>query len=380
MTARAPLRHSSTMRDIPFKPTAPIPIPNLRRVTDPPPRSPTRCYDTSADLIFDMSPHSNIDTPLTQQRDLPPVLTNMSTHYTRKPLAFNMRFVTAKSPPMERPPYWEEPFLYSVPRLPPRAPLGHSRTQSVKVNGADSFEEHDSTQEPSSYPSPSSLRSISHPRRAKPDVQDPEIAKAVQESVHVLTAAFQQSFTTATSFTQSFKSPVSSHVQFKEPLSPPDSVRGWGLTSRSRRTSPSRHKRTLTKSSVISGVPRTSAAEPVVSFAQAELKHSPSSGMVTRVVKVTRTTPTNSPRTKSPYPVARGLQTSTLHGHPVRIEDENIAGTLDRTHAADEKFGLEKFLLRPFPCGRGVDENVHTEDKGVERGRTRSRVRGGRRV
>ncbi|GJE91804.1 hypothetical protein PsYK624_079550 [Phanerochaete sordida] len=366
------------MRDTPFKSTAPIPIPNLRRVTDPPPRSPTRCFDASNDFIFEMSPHSGADTPLTQHRDPPSVFPHTSTHYARKPLAFNTRFAAAKSPPVERPPYWEEPFLYSVPRLPPRAPLGHSRTQSAKVNGSDSFEEHDSTQAQSSYPSSSSLRSISQPRRTRPDVHDPEVAKAVQDSVHVLTAAFQQSFTTATSFTQSLESPISSHVQFKEPLSPPDSMRGWGLPPRSRRASPSRHKRTLTKSSVISGVPRTRAAEPVVSFAQAELKHSPSSGLVTRVVKVKRTTPTNSLRAKSPYPVARGRRASTLRGQPAVLSDEDIASTLEKDHATGEKFGLDKFLLHPFPRGRGLDENVNAEDENVERGRTRSRVRGRR--
>lgn len=101
--------------------------------------------------------------------------------------------------------------------------------------------------------------------------------------------------------------------------------------------------------------------------------------MVTRVVKVTRTTPTNSVRAKSPYPVARGRRASTLRGHPVKLSDEDIAGTLDQNKAAGEKFGLEKFLLHPFPRGRGLDENVHAEDENVERGRTRSRVRGGRR-
>ncbi|EKM49634.1 uncharacterized protein PHACADRAFT_265196 [Phanerochaete carnosa HHB-10118-sp] len=379
-----PLRHSSTMRDTPFKSTAPIPIPNLRRVNDPPPRSPTRCYETSTDLIFDMSPHSGIDTPLMQQRDPPSVLTHTSAHYARKPLTFSTRFVTTKSPPVERPPYWEEPFLYSVPRLPPRAPLGHSRTQSARVNRSDSFEQRKSTQEPSSYSSSSSLRSFSQPRRAKPDVHDPYVAKAVQESAHVLTAAFQQSFTTATSFTQSFESPAPSHVQFKEPLSPPDSIQGWGFPPRSRRPSPIRHKRTLTGSSVISGVPRTSAAEPIVSFAQAELGRSPSSGAVARVVKVTRTTPTNSLRAKSPYPVVRGRRASTLRGHPVKISDEDIAGTLDKSQAAG-KFGLEKFLPQPLPRGRALDENVCTKDENVcikdenvERGRTRSRMRAGR--
>ena len=330
-----------------------------------------------------MSPHFPNDTPLTRQAEIPPVTRMATTHqysqYSRKPLAFNTRFGHVKSPEVERPPYWEEPFLYSVPRLPPRAPFQHNRTQSARVNGSVSFadEELNSAHAPSSYPSSSSLRSLSH--RSKPTVDDPDVSKAVQDSVHVLTAAFQQSFSDATSFTPSFQSPVSARVQFRDSVSPPPSLHRWNTPPLSRRPSPPRHRRTLTKSSVIPGVVRTSAAEPVVSFAHAELKHSPSTGVVTRVVKVTRTTPTNSLRAKSPYPVLRGRKDSVLRGHSVRVSDEDLAGTFEKTQAS-EKFGLEKFLLQPFPRARGLNENAYAEDENIERGRTRSRVRGGRRA
>lgn len=135
----------------------------------------------------------------------------------------------------------------------------------------------------------------------------------------------------------------------------------------------------MTKSSAISGVIRTSAAEPVVSFAQAELKHSPSSGVITRVVKVTRTTPHTTLRAKSPYPAARGRRGSVLRNTSVKVSDDDLVNTLEKSQASGN-FGLEKFLLNPFPEARGTDENVPVDDENVERGRTRSRVRGGRRA
>jgi hypothetical protein len=376
MTAPEPAHYGSALRDTPYKRSAPIPIPNLRRVTDPPPRSPTRCHDFSSDLIFDMSPHTVNETPLTQQRDSLPVLihTTNTLHYTRKPFNLSSRFAQAKSPTVERHPYWEEPFLYSVPRFPP-PPVQHSRTQSARVLGSVSFADEDhSGRAPSSYPSSSSLQSLSH--RVKPSVDNPEVSKVVQESVHVLTAAFQQSFSDTTSFTQSLQSPMSPPFQFKESQSPPPSLGDFNTPLLTGRPS---HRRTLTRSSVISGIARTSAAEPVVSFAQAEIKHSPSTAMVTRVGKVARTTPTNSFRAKSPYPVLRGRRGSVLRDRSVKVSDEDLAGTFEKNYTS-EKFGLEKFLLQPFPKGRGVDENAYLEDENIERGRTRSRVRGGRRT
>ncbi|KIP01658.1 hypothetical protein PHLGIDRAFT_131162 [Phlebiopsis gigantea 11061_1 CR5-6] len=373
-TAPEPTRYSSAIRDTSLKPSAPIPIPNLRRVTNPPPRSPTRCFDTASDLIFEMSPHVGLETPLTQYRDLAKP-TYTTTHHARKPLTLSSRYGQPQSPPTERPPYWEEPFLYSVPRLPPRLPLQQSRTHSARLNRTRSIADEEDLlmPAPSSYPSSPSFDSLGP--GTKPVMNDPSVAKAV----HVLTSAFQQSFSSSTSSTQSFQSSLSPHIQFKESLTPSKSIHEWDTPQRYTRASPSRHRRSLTKSNGISGVIRTSAAEPVVSFAQAELKHSPSSGVITRVVKVTRTTPTCSLRAKSPYPVTRGRRGSALRNTTPKTSGESLAGTRDRSRTS-EKFGLEKFLLRPFPRGRGVDENAHSdEDENIERGRTRSRARGGRR-
>lgn len=341
--ASAAARHSTTLRDTPFKASAPIPIPNLRRITDPPPRSPTRCHDTSSDLIFEMSPHVTHENPLTQLRE-PPNVNPTTTHYARKPLTFSTRYGQPKSTAVERRPYWEEPFLYSVPRLPPRAPLQHSRTQSACLSRPASIgdEENQSTAAASSYPSSSSSsNSLSH--KTKPIAGDPTVAHPVEDSsVHVLTTAFQQSFSSATSYSQSCRSSLSPHVQFKESLSPPVSVRGWDTPPLSMHTSPLCHKRSMTKSSAISGVIRTSAAEPVVSFAQAELKHSPSSGVITRVVKVTRTTPHTTLRAKSPYPAARGRRGSVLRNTSVKVSDDDLVNTLEKSQASGN-FGLEKF-------------------------------------
>lgn len=282
-------------------------------------------------------------------------------------LNFASRFGHVKDPARDRPPpYWDEPFLYSV----PRSPLQRIRNESARYNSSDVTAVNDESQyRHSSSFAPSSVESLSPLRKITSMAR---VSKPSQDSLPILTTAFQQSFATNASFTHSSQSPSSLQGNLHEPLSPPQSPRDWTSVKRSLRKSPIRHRRMATKSSGLSGVIRTSAAEPVVSFAQAELKHSPGSGVLNRVVKASRA--------RSPYPVVRGRRNSTYGENSLKISDEDLLGTFDSPESS-EKFGLEKFLLdTPFPKGRAVDENAYGDDENMERGRTKSRVRGGRRA
>ncbi|PSS37073.1 hypothetical protein PHLCEN_2v1112 [Hermanssonia centrifuga] len=194
----------------------------------------------------------------------------------------------------------------------------------------------------------------------------------VYDSSNPLTSAFQHSLSSTISDSRSsYPSSSPAEVVVQDPISPPSSVRGWAMTACPVQVSSAAHyRKSLVKTP---GLTRTSAAEPVVSFAQAELKQSPNSGMISMVVKSSRG---KKPRTRSPYPVLRGRKNSPLR-YRVKVSDEDLAGTLEGD-ALSEKFGLDKFLPAALPKRKGSDENAQIDEL-LERGRTKSRFRGGRR-
>ena len=141
---------------------------------------------------------------------------------------------------------------------------------------------------------------------------------------------------------------------------------------RSVRTPPTRHRKSLSTATMVSGMSRTSAAEPIVSFAQADGFET-----VARMIKG-GSRQTSPHRARSPYPVARGRRSSPLRSR-LKVSDQDLADSLQST-GLTEKFGLERFLPPGFPRRKGLDENLDTsQEEQIERGRTRSRIRGGRR-
>ncbi|KAI0689251.1 hypothetical protein BC835DRAFT_261795 [Cytidiella melzeri] len=364
-------RHLPFPRDAPHIPTAPIPIPHVRRVTDPPPRSPTR-YQASSDLIFEMSPHVTNETPLTMHTHSL-VFADSDARFPSKPSvpALASRFGLTTSSNVTMQPYAEEPFLYSVPRLPCR-PLQHSRTHSAIVYGSKRSNSIDKTAKEtmiSGFPSSFTIKSLSSVDANS--LRRSEASDLGHDDDDVLTTAFQESFTSTPS---SARSSVSSGDYFEHPISPPESIRNEKV-GRPVRIPSILRKRSNVKSKPTSAAIRTSAAEPVVSFAQAELKLSPSSGMIARVVRSSK----GSSRARSPYPPPmRGRRNSVLRTRSSKVSDDDLAGTLDNSSLAEIP-GFERFLPAAFTKRQIVDENRFTEEW-LERGRTRSRTRTSRRL
>ncbi|KAI0792978.1 hypothetical protein BC629DRAFT_1439658 [Irpex lacteus] len=361
-------RYPPFARDASHAASTPIPIPHVRRVTDPPPRSPTR-YQASSDLIFEMSPHVVNETPLTA-RSPPTVFGDTNVGFSEKSSLPTVasRFGYARRPNVNVQPYAEEPFLYSIPRFPTRSPL-HSRTQSAVVYGA----KHDNVKEDrriSGFPDSFAIKALTSVHAQSVHCSD--TSNSDHEPDDVLTTAFQQSFTSKSSSVRS--SIYSSVACFDYPISPPASIRDE-KASRSIRIPTILRKKSNTKTTAIPAAMRTSAAEPVVSFAQAELKQSPSSGMIARVVRASKA----SSRARSPYPApVRGRRDSLLRPRSSKVSDDDLAGTLENS-GLSEKPGFERFLPSAFTRRRAVDENEFTDDL-VERGRARSRTRPGRRL
>lgn len=201
MSPPTPARSLPFFRDTPYVPTAPIPIPHIRRVTDPPPRSPTR-HQSSPDLIFEMSPHVPNETPLFQHKPIPGS-DSASAYFTRTShVPSANRVGCAMSPYVNLPPYWEEPFLYSIPRLPTRPPQFHSRTRSAVVNGTRYSEHQDCEKKEvpdlaTAFPSTFSIKSLSPAEVRSASCSD--TSNSDQEQEEVLTNAFQQSFVSSSS-------------------------------------------------------------------------------------------------------------------------------------------------------------------------------------
>jgi len=364
-------RYSSFPRDTLNLPSAPIPIPHIRRVTDPPPRSPTR-YDSHSDLIFEMSPHVPNETPLAQHRDAF-ALTNAEARFNQmSALSLASRLGYVNRPSVNPPPYWEEPFLYSIPTVPARAPLRHARTQSNVVygsrsNSSNKVEKEDLTSVP---PSPFSIKTLSSVEARSVPCSD--ISNSDQEPDEmILTTAFQQSLTSSSS---SHSSASSAKVHFEHLISPPASSQNEKAIGHPIRMPTLRSKRSTIKGAALPTPIRTSAASPVISFAQAEFKQSPSSGMIARVVRVSKGTPKSPFRAVSPHPPLRGRRNSVLKNRGLKVSDEDIVGTLENI----EKTGFERFLPAALLRRGAADENKFGEEM-LERGRTRSRTRTGRR-
>lgn len=366
MSPSTSARLSPLFRDTPYIPTAPIPIPRMRRVTDPPPRSPTR-LQSSPDLIFEMSPHVSNEIPLVQRKNTL-VSNNADTYFARKSaLPSASRLGCVKSPYMNLPPYWEEPFLYSIPKIPTRPPF-HSRTRSAVTTASRHSGPHEClTKEDLSlaFSSTISIKSLSSTGEQSASCSD--TSNSDHDFDEVLTTAFQQSFTSTTS---------SERAHYERPLSPPASFMDEKGIGHPIRMPVARKKRNSAVATVIPPAIRTSVAEPVVSFAQAELKHSPSSGMIARVVKTSKDASRSPVQAYSPHLPPRGRRRSILRTRSLKVSDEDLVQTFDRTDSA-EKLGFEKFLPAALQRRRASDENRLTEEL-PERGRTKSRTRPGR--
>lgn len=366
-------RYPPIPRAVPHGSSAPIPIPHVRRVTDPPPRSPTR-FQASSDLIFEMSPHVTNETPL-RMHTQPLACNDCDADHARKPslLPLASRFGYTKSSTVNMQPYAEEPFLYSIPKLPGRFPMQHARTQSAAVYGAKrrssmaKVEEEDIT---SGFSSPYKIKSLSSVDAHSFHCSD--TSNSDHEQDEILTGAFQQSFTSRSSSPRS--SMCSIEAYFEHPASPPVSIRGEKI-GRSIRMPTILKKRSDLRVVAMPAPNHTSAAEPVVSFAQAELRRSPSSGMIARVVRASK----GPSRARSPYPSSvRGRRNSLLRTRSSKFSDDDLAGTLD-SGLLSEKIGLERFLPAAFTRRQPADENKYMEEV-LERGRARSRTRTGRRL
>lgn len=363
-TSARPLLSS---RDTSYLPSAPIPIPHIRRVTDPPPRSPTR-QQSSPDLIFEMSPHVSDETPLLQRKNTL-FSNNAEICLTRKfSLPFANRVGSTQTPCVHPPPYWEEPFLYSIPRLPTRPPFHHSRTRSAVVKGSRYTGCHECMNGESAvvFPSIFSVKSLSS--AGAPSASCSDTSHSDQETDEILTTAFRQSCTSPSS---SFS--LSEKVQFEHPISLPTSFKDEKTIEHPIQVPISRNKSHTTKINVITPLIRTSAAEPIVSFAQAELKHSPSSGVIARVVAASKDHVRYPLRTHSPYSPRRGRRKSVLRNRTAKASDDDIVGTLDDSEPP-QKLGFERFLPPALSRRRAADENNFVEEL-PERGRTRSRNR-----
>ncbi|TCD62340.1 hypothetical protein EIP91_007038 [Steccherinum ochraceum] len=379
MSAPPPTRHAPFLQQQGLRiPSLPIPIPARRVATDPPPRSPDReC--SSSDLVFEMSPIALEDAPIQaigSQRQ------ESGNIYQRRPyMPFSRLAACANSPDDRTGPYAQEPFLYSIPRFPPHIPFSHGRSQSeilpVKLERSMA-ETADYTVDASLPHSPTDSYLTS-----------PKISKGVID--------VYASYVTPTPLTDAFQNSVSSGVSFSSasfPPSPADSVPTSlpdapavsiqeSSYARSTRLAATRRRETYLKGPHPTGVTRTSAAAPVLSFALAELD---STGLYPREARVGRGKPRTPPsstlvtRARSPYPLVRGRRNSVLRERSMRFSDDDISGTLkyDRPH---ERFGLEKYLPAGMQKKNVKDENAINDvlvEK--ERGRTRSRARGGLRL
>ncbi|KAK7689783.1 hypothetical protein QCA50_006422 [Cerrena zonata] len=377
MSAPAQTRHTPFLQER-HVPSMPIPIPSRRNVTDPPPSSPVRT-DSSTDLLFEMSPTSPEDAPLSQYPSLRHVSGNLC----------HRRVNTLISRPVEkdddssenRIPYGHEPFLYSVPRIPLRLSNLHSRPQSQAFNRLQPssmsptdpeafrpYQPHHTSVPSTAYSSPSTSVSVG---QSVPRFD--EKASVHLDDRNILTSAFQNSV-----ISSGYPSPSSltesEHVPSK--VSSATSLKKLQQSVRSKRGSPVRQRKSI--GAYPHSFLRTTAAAPVISFAHAELDDLPSSygKDTTRSTKVKYKTPPGGVRAKSPYHVVRGRKNSYLQERNLRLSDEELSGTLKYDEV---NFGLEKFLPA-FSRRKVKNENVESrllvEEK--ERGRTRSRVRGRR--
>ncbi|KAI0345678.1 hypothetical protein BDW22DRAFT_902287 [Trametopsis cervina] len=313
---------------------------------------------------------SPTETPLTQsQQPMQSVAPNDSEAYfvQKSALPLVNPFGYTSTLAVNRSPYWEEPFLYSIPRLPARSPLQHARTQSALVRGSTSEYANRLTMAclEDSFPATLPLGSLSSTEAHSLPFSDTSYSDHQRD---VLTGAFQKSFTTASSRLSSVSS---ARVHFEPPPSPPASFRDRKLLGRSLRISSNKKGGAKTN-----GIPVTlgaSAAEPVLSFAQAELKQSPSSGTIARVVRVSK----GNSRPRSPYPTVRGRRNSVLKVRSTKLSDEDLDATLENGDL-HEKMGFGRLLPTVLFKRGAADENQPIEEM-PERGRARSRTRAGRR-
>jgi hypothetical protein len=372
MTPSVLTRYPPFPRAASHAPSAPIPIPHVRRATDPPPRSPTR-FQASSDLIFEMSPHITNETPLTvHTQPLSP--NDCDTDLARKPSfpSLASRFGYTKGSTVNVQPYAEEPFLYSIPKLPGRFPMQHARTQSAVVYGTKRKNSMTKVEEEiaSECSSPYKIKSL--PSVDAHSVHCSDTSTLDHERDEILTGAFQQSFTSRSSSPRS--SVCSSQVYYGHPASPPASIRAEKIV-RSIRMPAILKKRSDLRAVAMPAPIHTSPAEPIVSFAQAELRRSPSSGIIARVVRASKLPS----RARSPYPPSvRARRNSLLRTRSSKFSDDDLAGTLD-SGLLSEKIGLERFLPAALTRRQPADENKYIEEA-MERGRARSRTRTGRRL
>lgn len=375
MSAPTPSRHTPFLQELQI-PSVPIPIPVRRKATDPPPRSPERKH-SSSDLLFEMSPLSPEDAPLSRFTSLHQASGNLS----------QRRLNTLLPLPVEkdaetRLPYSHEPFLYSIPRIPLRLPNSHgcsqlevfSPLQSNSISPMGTLAKDTSynpKRSPSRSASCSSLStSVSVGHHPVPHFSD---ASVRLDNKNILTSAFQSSISSG-----GYLSP-SSYVDhdmgpLKMPLSG-SSQKRRGII-RSARGFPAEQDKSLGSGRYPSRIMQTTAAAPVLSFAHVELNGLSTDSVCVR--ESTRVTRHKSPpaRPGSPYQVVRGRKSSIRRERGLRLSDEELSRSLKYDGS---NFGLEKYLPTAFPHRIVKDENTATgllvEER--ERGRTRSRARGG---
>lgn len=374
LSAPAPTRHTPFLQER-HVPSVPIPIPSRRNTTNPPPRSPVRT-GSSAELLFEMSPLSPEDAPLARYPSLQHVSGNLC---HRRVNTLIPHLVEKDHDSSEnRNPYGHEPFLYSIPRIPLRLSNlhGQSQTEALSPLQSNSFSPVEpKNPSPPYQPSHGSLPSTSYSSPSTSVSAGQSVPRFSEKaSVHledrnILTSAFQSSvissgYPSPSSLTESDRVPskVSSSANLKK----------WQRPVQSKRGSPVRQRKGM------GGYPnsfiRTTAAAPVVSFAQPELDYLPSlyGKDSTRGAKLKHKSPPGGVRAKSPYHVVRGRRNSQLQGRSLRLSDEELSGTLKYDEV---NFGLEKFLpaFRRRVKNENIESQLVVEEK--ERGRTRSRAR-----
>ena len=156
MPAATSSRRGPSYRETSHAPSAPIPIPIHRKLPDQ--------YDESSspELIFHMSPHYADETPLSPSF----IFNEGGARFNQKTgLTFASRFGHVKAPSVNLPPYYDEPFLYSIPRLPARSPPSHARTRSEIVRSPQPKVDADELSHHSAFSS-SSFLSVATLRRA----------------------------------------------------------------------------------------------------------------------------------------------------------------------------------------------------------------------
>ncbi|KAF7799380.1 hypothetical protein EIP86_010612 [Pleurotus ostreatoroseus] len=372
MRAATSSRRGSSYREGLHTPTAPIPIPVHRKAAN------RHDQASSPDLIFHMSPDVAEETPLASINAGFVVNDGTRLHQTFG-LKFASHFGHVKSTAAELPPYYDEPFMYSIPRLPVRSPPSHARTRSEVVRSpqppTDDMDYDKEVAQRSTFSASSSSIMSAYPSHAN-RTPCSSLSELHFDTSKPLTSAFQNSLSSSMSISPlSAPSTSLEDVLFPHPISPPASVRGWKDAGRPVR-SPHQQRKSLDPAVGANGLSRTSAAKPIVSFAQAGLNESVGSETAS-ARKSSRTRRSSPLRARSPYPIVRGRRKSPARSR-LKVSDEDIAGTLEHTDVS-EKFGLEKFLAPGFPRRKSLDEN-DPDDELVERGRTRSRIRGGRRA